>query len=66
MNKVFAVDWYDESETGEIVASGTVVLAGSIEYRKAQWDKLVAEHSACFLRASNTEELYSHKRTWRQ
>lgn len=64
MNKAFAVDWYDESETGEIVASGTTVFAGSIDYRKAKWEELVSVHSACFLRAATTEELYAIKNKW--
>jgi hypothetical protein len=64
MNKAFAVEWYDESETGEIVASGTTIFAGSVEYRKAQWDKLVEEHTACYLRHATTEELYAIKNRW--
>jgi hypothetical protein len=66
MNRVFAVDWYDETETGEIVASGTTIFAGSPEYRRAKWDAIVAEHTACFLRSATMEELYSFRDKWKQ
>lgn len=64
MNEVFAVDWYDESESGEVVSSGTTYFAGSIDYRKAKWDELVAVHSACYLRKATVEELYAVKHKW--
>lgn len=61
MRNVLAVDWYDENEQGEIVCAGTTVFSGTIEERKKTWDKLAAEHTACYLRHSTREELESFR-----
>ena len=61
MKKIFAVDWYDEDEQGEIVCAGTTVFCGTLEERKKIWDKTVEEHTACFLRAATRDELQSYR-----
>jgi hypothetical protein len=61
MKKIFALDWYDENEQGEIVCAGTTIFSGTLEERKAMWDKLAMEHTACYLRAATREELDSYR-----
>lgn len=55
--KYYAIDWYDEDEDRNIVTKGTVMVKG-IQRCKELWDKLVAEHSACYLSHISQEQFY--------
>lgn len=55
----YAIDWYDEDEDRNIVMKGTVVIKGK-QRCKEVWDKLVAEHSACYLSHISKEQFYEH------
>jgi hypothetical protein len=55
----YAIDWYDEDEVRNIVMKGTVVVQGTARCEEV-WDKLVAEHSACYRTQISKEQFYEH------
>ena len=54
----YAIDWYDEDDDRNIVVKGTVVAQGK-RYKEI-WDKLVAEHTACYISPISEEQFREH------